>query len=72
MKRKKLILTYLEFVSNYFEYLDLWLSLECVKLLQLISNFMFSFINNKPVITFRITSIYSRAWQNLFAKIQGC
>ena len=33
MKRKKLILTYLEFVSNYYEYLDSWLSLECVKLL---------------------------------------
>jgi len=33
MKIKKLILIYLEFVSNYYGYLDLWLRLKSVKLL---------------------------------------
>ena len=33
MKRKNLIFTYPEFLSNYYEYLDLWLSLEFIKLL---------------------------------------
>jgi hypothetical protein len=69
MKRKKLILTYLQFVRNYDWHLDSWLSLESVKLFYLISSCMVSFINYKPVILFKILSIYSRVSQNLLAKI---